>query len=71
MNYTRQKGRFFRTFAALTVPFLLMLSAQSALGQGFKMTQLEVPGNQANYHGPCCRKRKRSRCRLRHGIVGG
>jgi hypothetical protein len=31
-----------------TLLAILMLSASIALGQGFKMTRLEVPGNQAN-----------------------
>jgi uncharacterized membrane protein len=48
MDHVRQQGRSFRIFAALIVPFLLTLNPQNALGQGFKMTQLEVPTDQAN-----------------------
>jgi hypothetical protein len=46
MNYVRQQARSFRIFAVLMAPFLLMLSPQSALAQGFKMTQVNAPGAQ-------------------------
>ena len=43
MNHVWQKDRLFRIFAAPMAPFLLILSAQIALGQGFKMTLNGTP----------------------------
>src|SRR5579863_5969764 len=48
MNFVRQQGRSFHIFAALMASFFLTLNPQSTLAQGFKMTQLEVPTDQAN-----------------------
>jgi hypothetical protein len=46
-GYKRSSQGLQLKLAALlfVAPFLVMLSTQSALGQGFKMTELDVPGN--------------------------
>ena len=49
----KQKSRDLKFVALLFVAaFLMLLSTSSALGQGFKMTQLNVPGAQTGTTGP-------------------
>jgi hypothetical protein len=49
-RYNRGSQRLRSNFVTVLflLLFLLILTGQSALAQGFKMTQLEAPGNQAN-----------------------
>jgi len=52
MNYARQQDRSLRILAALMASFLLTLSPQSALGQGFKITPLNAPGSNTGTTSP-------------------
>ena len=47
-SYKQFSRRLKAATLLLLAPLFLMLSPQTALGQGFKMTQLEVPTDQAN-----------------------